>query len=197
VSSSSTTITEPSGNFNATVITTLSNYALGGNVQNLTYNGASNFTGNGNSLANTITGGNGNDTLFGNGGTDTLIGAAGNDNLSGGGASDTFEFAPINPATNNGVYVAGFGKDVITDFAANANNANHDVLELSASMFAAGTTVDAFVNGTAHNAAGGAVTVVQSGGNVVITIDPTDTITLNNVALSQLKAGAAADIHFV
>jgi hypothetical protein len=106
-------------------------------------------------------------------------------------------FAPINPTTTNGIYVAGFGKDVITDFTANMNSSNHDVLLLSSSMFAAGTTADALMGGTALNAAGGAVTVVQSGANVVIAIDPNDTITLSNVALSTLKAGAAADIHFV
>jgi hypothetical protein len=38
--------------------------------------------------------------------------------------------------------------------------------------------------------------VVQSGANVVITVDPTDTITLNNVSLATLRTGAAADIHF-
>jgi hypothetical protein len=63
-------------------------------------------------------------------------------------------------------------------------------------MFAPGTTADALVAGTAHNAAGGLVTVAQSGSSVVITLDPTDTITLNNVTLSVLKTGAAADIHF-
>ena len=56
----------------------------------------------------------------------------------------------------------------------------------------------ALVAGTAHNAAGGLVTVVQTqpGSPVVITLDPTDTITLNNVSLAVLKASAAADIHF-
>jgi hypothetical protein len=63
-------------------------------------------------------------------------------------------------------------------------------------MFATGTTAASLVGGTAHNTAGGAVSVAQSGSNVVITVDPTDTITLNNVALSVLKTGAAADIHF-
>jgi len=32
---------------------------------------------------------------------------------------------------------------------------------------------------------------------VLIPLDPTDTITLNNVTLSVLKASATADIHFV
>ena len=87
---------------------------------------------------------------------------------------------------------------MITDFTANMTNANHDVLLFSSSMFAPGTTADALVAGTAHNAADGLVTVVQTqpGSPVVITLDPTDTITLNNVSLAVLKTSAAADIHF-
>lgn len=197
VTSASTIINESPGSTNSTVLTTLSSYSLGGNVQNLTFAGTGAFTGNGNGLANTMTGGTGNDTLFGNGGSDTLIGGAGNDRLSGGSAADTFVFAPVNPTTTNGVYAAGFGQDVIIDFSANMNNSSHDVLLFSSSMFAPGTTAAALVNGTAQNAAGGLVSVVQSGNNVVITLDPTDTITLNNVSLSVLKSGAAVDIHFV
>jgi Ca2+-binding RTX toxin-like protein len=196
VANTSTTVTEVAGSANSTVMTTLGNYSLGGNVQNLTYAGAGNFTGNGNSLANIITGGAGSDTLFGNGGADTLIGGAGNDSLSGGGGADTFVFAPVNPTTTNGVYAAGFGNDVITDFTASMTNTSHDFLLFASSMFAAGTTAQALAAGTAHNAAGGLVTTVQSGSNVVITVDPTDTITLNNVTLSVLKTAAAVDIHF-
>ncbi len=196
VTTASTTVNEPAGTTNATVTTTLASYSLGANIQNLTYTGTGNFTGTGNGQGNTITGGPGNDSLSGNGAKDTLIGGAGNDSLSGGGATDTFVFAPVNPTTVNGVYSAGFGKDVITDFTANMNNANHDILLFSASLFAPGTTAAALVGGTAHNAAGGAVTAVQSGSNVVFTVDPTDVVTLNNVSLVTLKAGAAADIHF-
>ena len=197
VTNASTQVTEVAGSTNSTVTTTLSSYQLGANVQNLTHTGATAFTGTGNALANTITGGSGTDNLFGNGGNDRLIGGAGNDSFSGGGGADTFVFAPVNPTTTNGIYAAGFGKDVITDFTANMNNISHDVLELSSSMFLPGTTATALVNGTAHNAANGVVTVAQSGANVVITVDPTDTITLNNASLSVLKTGAAADIHFV
>ena len=196
VTNASTTVTEVAGSTSSIVNTNLANYSLGANIQNLTYTGTGSFTGTGNGLANTLTGGAGNDTLSGNGGPDTLIGGAGNDRLAGGGGADTFVFAPINPTTNNGVYVAGFGTDVITGFTANMNNANHDALLLSSSMFAAGTTAAVLLSGTAHNAAGGAVTVAQSGANVVITVDPTDTITLNNVSLTTLRTGAAADIHF-
>jgi len=197
VTNNSTTISEVAGTTNATITTSLSDYSLGGNVQNLTYTGSAAFTGNGNGAANTVTGGSGSDTLFGNGGNDTVVGGAGNDRLSGGGGSDTFVFAPVNPATTAGIYTAGFGKDVITDFTAPMTNSSHDVLLFSSSMFAPGTTADALVGGTAHNAAGGLVTTAQSGNSVVITVDPTDTITLTNVTLSVLKTSAATDIHFV
>jgi VCBS repeat-containing protein len=197
VNNAQTTVVEAAGAVNSTVMTSLSSYSLDRNVQNLTYTGSGNFVGDGNGLANTITGGAGNDTILGEGGNDRLIGSAGNDRMSGGGNGDTFVFAPDNPTTINGVYVAGFGNDVITDFLATGTNASHDVLELSASMFAAGTTVDALVNGTAQNAAGGLVTVTQQGANVVIAIDPTDSITLNNVSLAVLKAGASVDFQLV
>lgn len=62
-----------------TVRTTLSSYALGANVEHLTFIGSGDFTGQGNALANTLTGGAGNDSLNGGAGADRLVGGAGND----------------------------------------------------------------------------------------------------------------------
>jgi serralysin len=63
-----------------TIRTTLLSYTLGNGFENLTFFGIwGNFTGNGNALDNTITGGAGNDTLYGDAGTDHLIGGAGDD----------------------------------------------------------------------------------------------------------------------
>ncbi|MGR9134441.1 M10 family metallopeptidase C-terminal domain-containing protein [Rhizobium leguminosarum] len=59
--------------------TALSIYTLGNNVENLLYTGSGSFTGTGNALVNTITGGAGNDLLDGGAGNDTLDGGAGND----------------------------------------------------------------------------------------------------------------------
>ncbi|PJE01524.1 MAG: hypothetical protein CK429_35370 [Mycobacterium sp.] len=61
--------------------TALSNYSLESvaNVENLTFTGVGDFTGTGNVLANTITGGAGNDALDGGVGNDRLIGGSGND----------------------------------------------------------------------------------------------------------------------
>ena len=63
---------------------------------------------------------------------------------------------------------------------------NPDVLELSLSMFAAGTTAASLLNTRAQ----------QVGTSTVITIDANDTITLNNVDLATLKLNLA-DIHLV
>ncbi|MBY5348802.1 M10 family metallopeptidase C-terminal domain-containing protein, partial [Rhizobium leguminosarum] len=89
--------------------TALSSYALtiNANVENLTYTGSANFTGIGNALANTITGGAGNDTLDGGTGNDTLIGGAGNDTLIGGAGSDT-----MSGGMGDDIYVVDSATDV-------------------------------------------------------------------------------------
>jgi Ca2+-binding RTX toxin-like protein len=61
------------------VRTALSEYTLADQVELLTYTGTGTFTGTGNALANTITGGAGNDNLDGGGAADRLVGKAGDD----------------------------------------------------------------------------------------------------------------------
>ncbi|AJC77999.1 hemolysin-type calcium-binding protein [Rhizobium etli bv. phaseoli str. IE4803] len=72
-------VTEAADAGTDTVRTALAGYTLGNNVENLTYTGSASFSGAGNALANTITGGAGNDMLNGGAGADTLIGGAGHD----------------------------------------------------------------------------------------------------------------------
>ncbi|WP_116680372.1 M10 family metallopeptidase C-terminal domain-containing protein [Rhizobium leguminosarum] len=72
-------VTEAADAGTDTVRTALAGYTLGNNVESLTYTGTASFTGAGNALANTITGGAGNDVLNGGAGADILIGGAGND----------------------------------------------------------------------------------------------------------------------
>jgi serralysin len=62
-----------------TVRTTLSSYALGADVENLTFIGSGPFIGEGNALVNAITGGISDDTLDGGLGADRLTGGSGND----------------------------------------------------------------------------------------------------------------------
>ena len=79
VDSLSDSVVEASGGGSDLVQTALSSYALGANVENLTFIGVGDFTGTGNSVGNVITGGAGNDTLVGGAGSDTMVGGAGND----------------------------------------------------------------------------------------------------------------------
>ncbi|QJW85669.1 hypothetical protein HK414_27930 [Ramlibacter terrae] len=82
------------------VKTSLNVYAVGANVENVTFTGSGNFVGTGNSLANYITGGTeldileggtGNDTLDGGGKADTMRGGTGNDTYYVDSASDVLE----------------------------------------------------------------------------------------------------------
>ncbi|WP_027691114.1 calcium-binding protein [Rhizobium leguminosarum] len=79
VDNASDVINEAAGAGSDEIRTALSSYTLGNNVETLTYTGSASFTGIGNALDNTITGGTGNDTLNGSAGADTLIGGAGDD----------------------------------------------------------------------------------------------------------------------
>ncbi|MBD8629355.1 heme peroxidase [Oxalobacteraceae sp. CFBP 8753] len=74
-------VTELDGGGTDIIHTTLTNYALDelGNVEHLMFIGGGNFTGQGTSKANTLTGGAGNDMLDGGAGIDRLIGGVGND----------------------------------------------------------------------------------------------------------------------
>jgi Ca2+-binding RTX toxin-like protein len=82
-----------------TVQTSLINYTLDTNVENLTYTGTSTligFNGVGNNLSNVITGGVSADNLQGGTGNDTLIGGLGDDALDGGAGLDTASYASAN-----------------------------------------------------------------------------------------------------
>lgn len=70
------------------VETTLGNYTLAGNIEQLIRRGAADFTGNGNALANAVIGGAGSDTLGGLGGNDDIAGNSGDDTLAGGNGED-------------------------------------------------------------------------------------------------------------
>jgi serralysin len=154
-------VTEASNAGTDTVRTSLSNYTLGANVENLVYTGTAAFSGTGNALNNTITGGSGNDTLSGGAGNDTLTGGAGNDMLDGGAGNDRFVYSAI-----------GFGADVISGFAGGTGVA--DVVSFHTSVFANWQAV-------LSNSA-------QVGSDTVITLNASDKITLKNFALSNFKS---------
>lgn len=69
------------------VRTTLGNYTLTNEVENLAFIGTGNFTGYGNASTNVIVGGAGDDTLFGGAGADRFVGGVGIDTVSYGDSS--------------------------------------------------------------------------------------------------------------
>ncbi|ACF00099.1 outer membrane adhesin like protein [Rhodopseudomonas palustris TIE-1] len=113
-----------------------------------------------------LNGGAGNDIIKGGSGADIITGGAGNDILTGGSGADVFVFA------------AGFGKDIVTDFATKGSSA--DVLQFSSSMFANFTDV------MSHT--------TQVGNDVVVTLDADNSLTLANTQIGSL---AADDFRFV
>ena len=96
-------------------------YTLGDNVENLTLLGTAVIDGNGNALANALTGngadnrlagGDGNDTLWGGAGNDTLLGQAGDDTLNGGTGADA-----LFGGAGNDIYVITDSQDTVTELA--------------------------------------------------------------------------------
>jgi Ca2+-binding RTX toxin-like protein len=113
---------------------------------------------NGTSANETLDGLGGSDTLNGGSGNDILVGGAGNDTLTGGTGNDTFLFR------------AGFGIDIITDFTAGAGS--DDAIELDDGIFADFNAVIAAAS--------------TSGSNTIITVDGSNQVTLQNVAVASL-----------
>ena len=131
-------------------------YTLGVNVENLTFTGAGNFTGNGNALGNTLIGGAGADTLRGLDGNDRLQGGAGNDILDGGLGNDILVFG------------AGFGSDSVLGFDSDPLG-GQDLLDLSA----LGVTSATFA---------ARVHVTDTGTSLTVVVDGGGTFVLQNVA---------------
>ncbi|MGH6870970.1 MAG: hypothetical protein ACREHE_05630 [Rhizomicrobium sp.] len=114
--------------------------------------------------ADTMFGGSGNDILRGNGGADTIDGGSGSDSITGGAGNDILTGGA---GADKFVFAAAFGNDVITDFTA-GNGANHDLIHFVPGAFADFASVEAAMT-------------VNGDGNVVITLDASDTITLTGV----------------
>jgi Ca2+-binding RTX toxin-like protein len=115
----------------------------------------------------TLSGLGGNDMLSGGLGADTIDGGAGSDNIRGGEGSDTLTGGSGNDTF---VFQPGFGHDTINDFAAGAGS--DDVIEFDDAMFADFAAVLAASQ--------------QVGSDVQITVDASNSILLNDVALSNL-----------
>ncbi len=115
VSVSTDVIVENADEGTDTVLSALSTYTLGNNLENLTLTGTGNIIGIGNALNNVLTGNSGNNTLNGGAGADTMIGGLGND-----------------------VYIVDDEGDVIIEAA----DEGTDTVQSSAANYTVGTNVE-------------------------------------------------------
>ncbi|SDD27395.1 Hemolysin-type calcium-binding repeat-containing protein [Sphingomonas sp. YR710] len=128
-------VVENAGDGTDTVKTGLADYILGDNIENLVATGVAAFTGTGNALGNTITGGAGDDHFYGLDGNDKLLGGLGNDTLDGGTGNDTLDGGAgadtmIGGAGNDTFIVDNIGDVVIEDA-----NGGTDTIKTSLASF--------------------------------------------------------------
>lgn len=146
-----------------TVETSIDDYALSANVDNLlllagAINGSGNALANtiqGNAAANVLSGGSGDDTLLGGAGNDTFTGGAGADLFSGGTGIDTVDYSQS-------------AKSVVVDLT----NAKHEISDIRAQIVdASGNTIgsEVRVNSTTKGVQEAPAVTVLSNGSYVLT----------------------------
>jgi Ca2+-binding RTX toxin-like protein len=154
-------------NLGATITTTT---AIGAEIGSDTLSNIENVIGtqgndsitlNGN--ANVIDGQGGADIIDAGGSNDVIIGGSGNDTMNGGAGNDIFQFA------------VGYGNDVINGFDANPGG-GQDLLDITG--YVPTTGPDLFINSGTFASH---VSIQVVAGNTVVTIDGSDSITLNGI----------------
>ncbi len=157
-------VTELAGQGTDEVRTSLSVYALGANVERMTYTGGGSFSGAGNGLDNLLTGGAGDDTLIGGAGNDTLAGGLGTDSLAGGLGDDVYL---VDGAGGQVIELAGEGWDEVrTGLSSYSLTANVEALTFSGAGTFAGTG-----NDLDNRLVGGIGSDTLSGGSGTDTLD--------------------------
>ena len=198
-------VTENAGEGTDEVRTSLASYTLAANMEKLTYIGAANFTGTGNTAANIVTGGAGDDTLIGGAGADTLIGGDGFDTAS---YTSSAAAVIINLATGiaSGGDAAG---DVLLGIESILGSSYADTFvgDVNANTFNGGNGTDTIsyaasasavsVNLTTGTAAGGdAEGDVLSAIEMVVGSAYGDTLA-SSTASTTLSGGAGDDVYVV
>jgi trimeric autotransporter adhesin len=158
------------------VLSTAATFTLGANVENLTLAGTDDYWGEGNGLANMLTGNSGDNQLSGGLLNDKLIGNAGNDRLDGGAGVDNMV-----GGLGNDTYV----RDVATDVITEALNAGTDTVESSLNYTLGANLENLTLTDTALTGTGNTVsnTLVGNSGNN----------TLSGLAGNDLLNGSGGD----
>jgi len=192
-------VNEAAGGGTDTVRTTLAAYTLDANVENLTFIGAGNFAGTGNTLANVITGGAGNDTLDdgGGAGADRLIGGAGNDTYIISNAGDVVTEAAgagtDTVQTTLGSYILGTNLENLTYTGAGSFTGTGNTL---ANVITGGSGNDTLSDGggagvdTLRGGLGDDTYIVANAGDLIQDSGGTDTV---RTALASYTLGTGLD----
>lgn len=181
-----------------TVNANLSAFTLANNVENLVYVGTGSFSGFGNALANTLTGGDqndtlrglaGNDILYGNAGDDLLDGGTGIDKMFGGTGDDTYVVDNTRDVVSEGV---GAGTDtILTTLRTYTLGANVENLTFTGvgAFKGTGNALDNTITGGAGND-----TLAGNGGNDILIGGNGNDILIGGAGADTLTGGAGADI---
>lgn len=165
--------------------TSLASLTLAANVEVLVYEGTGNFSGTGNELANTLSGGVGKDSLVGGAGNDLLQGGGGDDRLDGGEGIDRLEGG----AGDDTYLLAGPGDQVREiDAAGNDTGGTDTVRAQAAGRYLLALNVENFVADTAE----GVGATGNAGNNQLTGNAGNDTLT-GAAGNDTLDGGAGSD----
>ncbi|MCA6121931.1 hypothetical protein J6500_08475 [Bradyrhizobium sp. WSM 1704] len=173
VESGNEAVTELASQGFDSVQTTLANYTLGANVENLWFTDTGSHNGFGNELGNSIAGNSGHDVLYGMGGDDILSGGGGgNDSLIGGTGNDRY----ILGAGDTVIEQANEGIDAIDTYLLNytlPDNFENLWMQTPASGFAKGNSAD---NVISINGGSGITIYGYDGADVLTSSGGSDTL---------------------
>ncbi|RJF89326.1 calcium-binding protein [Oleomonas cavernae] len=193
-------VEETSGNGTDLAETSVT-YTLADEVENLRMTGSSNLRGDGNALANVLTGNTGNNRLYGLAGNDTLDGGAGDDALYGGLGDDIYVVDSAGDTTNE---ANGGGIDTVrasVTFTLEPSGFENLVITGSAAVNGTGNSVANTIAGNAgdnqlygmsgdDSLDGGAGADLLDGG------DGNDRL-MGGTGSDTLKGGAGNDVYVV
>ncbi len=164
------------------VYSTLDNYTLGANLENIVLQGASNSAATGNELDNSLIGNSGNNVLTSGVGNDSLNGGAGADSLIGGVGNDIYYVENINDVVTEAF---NEGTDYVystLDYTLGANLENL-VLQGTSNLTATGNELNNSLIG-------------NSGNNVLTSSVGNDSLN-GGAGADSLIGGAGNDIYYV
>ena len=201
------TVRENAGEGTDTIVTSLANFTLASNFENLSSFVQHDFNGLGNSLDNVIMSNNGNDTLGGQGGNDTLYGNGGKDAIDGGTGNDKLDGGSgddlLTGGAGNDRLDGGYGNDVMfgesygsgvgpgNDTFVFHGRAGFDVVMDFHGGAGASDTIElsTLAHGGLYEDANDALAaLVQAGDSVYLKIDADSGVTFDNMTVSQFSA---------